>query len=273
MAAWKSPQEDQQDLQLDDSIPTEGGSFLACESSLTGVLDHIVRTQVWGDARQFVRTFAVAFVSSFVALAEACQWSYGAVVVTFNKFFDCCVDLLRDLSSQTQAGFTNLQMNLAEFYRQISLPENSISQGVVIILTCTLLTCFLVTVVRCRRYKQQGMRNSPDNYQANSYDYTANSHTPLSERYQIQSRAYSPSFEPNCGHNAMSVRSASSGLDPPTVWDADWRSILNPMLMLMYVLLSLLFVSIPWEFCRLYQLAVSSRAAVASAVSTILCLY
>ena len=287
MAVWKKVrQKDQQDPQLLDFIPKEEGSSLTCQSSAIEALGHIIMTQVWSDVGQFCGTLADACVVTFVTLAETCHWGYEALQVTFNKLLDRCVDLSWGWFKQIQAGFNSLWTDLAELYRQVSLPENSTSRAVVttntstIALTCVVI-CLFATVVWYRRYKRRS-RNSTDGLgcQTNSYayghgyDYLYNDCTPLRKRYQKESTLRdSSSSDPNQALNIVSttVRCASSStsrLDPPTVWGVDRRSVQSPMLMLMYLLLSLLFVSIPWEFCRLYQVAVGNRAAVASAVST-----
>ena len=280
VAVWKKAhQKDQQDPQLHDFISKEEGSSLTCQSSAIEALGHVIMTQVWSDVGQFCGTLTDACVVTFVILVEACQWGSEALQMTFNKLLDCCVDLSWGWFKQIQAGFNSLWTDLAEIYRQVSLPENSTSRAVVtstIALTCVVI-CLFVTVVWYRRYKRRS-RNSTDglgcqtNSYGHGYDYLYNDCTPLRKRYQKESTLRdSSSSEPNHALNMVSttIRSASSsGLDPPTVWGVDRSRVQSPMLMLMYLLLSLLFVSIPWEFCRLYQVAVSNRAAVASAVST-----
>ncbi|XP_070208379.1 uncharacterized protein [Littorina saxatilis] len=189
--------------------------------------------------------------------------------------FWSCLDLMRAGCSQLWTLLWNLCQDLNLLGENSNFTAAFVTVSFVFCLSVAFLFCW--KQILCRQHFKSQQMNADSVYYDSEYDDTVHnfsSYTLQNKRSQNESSALSTSFGSNSPpYSRYSPR-------PDTVTERGYwgrnesgdnmqclsskRRTLNPGKLMLYLSLALLCVSIPWEFCRLYQAAIGNRAAVAS---------
>ena len=237
---WTSTVHGEHHTALVQSSLSNGQTVPPCHASSLELLVHFLTVIIWEDVWIVGRSLLDGLCSSWTWLGDGVGACVCAGKEVFIKVFHNFLHCFQYIRGFAQAGVDYLSTGISGSYTLITLPQNISGLDFVSVLIFILVTVLLICAL---------------------YSMTSWSKQYLHKRFRKRSESESAVQR----RRALTVAHEQTDVDVDK--DGHRHPLVIPVWWLLYVMLVLLCASIPWEFCRLYQVAVARKAAAAATVS------
>ncbi|XP_076438110.1 uncharacterized protein LOC143277208 [Babylonia areolata] len=247
--------------------PAEEILMPPCQAPVTDIVNYVLVVTT-RDISQFSETAADIAIALCTSMRDVLMVIIREGKVMVSSVLDVSTSSLHRIAEYAQYSFDTVWTSIYAAYEHFAvvLPEPFTTASVII---CILI---LSAVLICwRKHQQPRVRNNRlpgnqynPNRHASSNDITV---TPRSTRSHSFGTELVPRVDADFSCQRIFPENRHLNQEPQRCEHgeertATWKTLTQ---WLVYTTVPLLCLSLPWEFCRLYQLAVANKAAVASA--------